>query len=169
MVLIMRNKHQKGFSLIEILITLVIVSFGLLGLAFLQISAMQLNHGAYLRTQIQVLTYDIVDRMRANRPEAMVTNNYQLDLTTSPAVPMLNCNNSNCTETQMSQFDLYEWRQYLTQYLPQGKGAISFVTMADGGRLYTIDIQWLANRNAEVSGTSSYYERLETFSFKTDL
>ena len=120
----MKIKKQSGFSLIEVLITLVILSFGLMALAYLQLRSMQLNHGAYLRTQIQVLTYDMVDRLRANRTEAMTTSNYQLALATEPPEPATNCNALICSENQMAQFDLYEWRQYLANYLPQGKGAI---------------------------------------------
>ena len=162
-------RKDNGFSLIEILITLVILSFGLMGLAFLQINAMQLNHGAYLRTQIEVLTYDMVDRLRANRTEAMSSANYQLTLSTEPPTPSINCNTANCSESQMAEFDLYEWREYLSNNLPQGKGAISYVVMADGGRLYTIDIKWLANRSVTVTDSSSFSSRFETFSFKTDL
>ncbi|GMR08137.1 MAG: hypothetical protein BMS9Abin26_1142 [Gammaproteobacteria bacterium] len=155
----------------EVLITLVILAVGLLGLASLQASGMKLNHSAYLRSQAQLLAYDIVDRMRANRTEAMNTNNYQQDLNTDPASPSTNCATSTCTEAQMAAFDLFEWREIVDEYLPQGEGSVTIRALGDGGRLYIIDIRWLDDRNVKVTATdpSSYNKRYQTFQFKTDL
>src|SRR5690606_37316619 len=60
-----------GFTLIEVLIALVVMSVGLLGLASLQTNTLAFNRDAYLRSQATALAYDIIDRMRANRDAAV--------------------------------------------------------------------------------------------------
>jgi type IV pilus assembly protein PilV len=64
------DRCQRGVSLIEALVTIVILSFALLGLAFLQAQGMKSNTGAYARTQATILAYDILDRIRANPANA---------------------------------------------------------------------------------------------------
>src|SRR5690606_37489064 len=68
----MLNRHPRsragvaGFTLIEVLVALIVLSIGLLGLAALQIQSIKHNTDAYFRTQATLLAYDIIDRMRAN-------------------------------------------------------------------------------------------------------
>lgn len=58
--------HRNGFTLLEVLIALLIFSFGLLGMAGLLAVSVQTNHSAYLRTQATFLAQGMADRMRAN-------------------------------------------------------------------------------------------------------
>ena len=60
------TRRQRGFSLIEVLIAILVLAIGLLGMANMQASGMRCTHGAYLRTQATVLGDDILDSMRAN-------------------------------------------------------------------------------------------------------
>ena len=62
--------HNKGFTLIEVLIALVIISFGLLALATMQLTSIQYSNSAKQRAQATFFAYDILDRMRANIEEA---------------------------------------------------------------------------------------------------
>jgi type IV pilus assembly protein PilV len=62
---LLRNK-QRGMSLVEVLVALVIISVGLLGIASLQLTTLQNNHNSLLHTQASALADDILDRMRAN-------------------------------------------------------------------------------------------------------
>jgi type IV pilus assembly protein PilV len=63
--------HWRGFTLLEILITIVILAFGLLGVAGLQARIQILEMEAYQRAQAIVLLQDMVDRINANRKSAM--------------------------------------------------------------------------------------------------
>ncbi len=61
-----RFETSRGFTLIEVLVTMIILAVGLLGLAGMQIAGMKANHSALLRTQATFAAYDLADRMRAN-------------------------------------------------------------------------------------------------------
>lgn len=65
--------RSRGFSLLEVLITIVIVSVGLLGMAALQAFSLKANQSANSRTKATALAYMIVDRMRAHGGGALAT------------------------------------------------------------------------------------------------
>lgn len=61
------NRHlQTGSSLLEVLIAVLVLSFGLLGVAGMQASALRNNQSAAERSQVVFMTYSILDAMRAN-------------------------------------------------------------------------------------------------------
>ncbi|PKL95002.1 MAG: type IV pilus modification protein PilV, partial [Gammaproteobacteria bacterium HGW-Gammaproteobacteria-8] len=71
------GSRQGGFSLLEVLISVVVLSVGLLGMAALQINAMKNSQSSFQRTQAVMLSYYMLDAMRANRADA-VAENYNL-------------------------------------------------------------------------------------------
>ncbi|MDZ7841003.1 MAG: type IV pilus modification protein PilV [Gammaproteobacteria bacterium] len=123
--------RQSGFSLIESLVTLTILSIGLMGLAFLQAQGMQLNTSAYARTQASVLVGDIIDRMRLNSANAADYDTGSFSPGSSPA--------SNCTITGApdADNDRYCWYGRLQSALPEGDGAISV-----NGNVVTVTVSW---------------------------
>ena len=125
-----KQSAHSGFTLIEILVTMVIMSGGLLGLAGLQATALRDNIGATLRTQAVLYANDIAERMRAN-PTA-VTDNEFWDVTslnsTNPNTTTINCaqrpnpycgehlnpngnmvSGANCNARQLAKFELNTW------------------------------------------------------------
>jgi len=136
-----KSRHTiHGFTLIEILVTLVVLSIGLLGLAGLQMNGLKSNHSAYLRSQATILTLDIADRMRANRISA-ITGAYDIDLGDVPAAVNCEGNGANCSAATLAGADLSDWKQLLTASLPQGDGSISR-TAVGNDTLVTIIVQW---------------------------
>lgn len=77
--------RSDGFTLLEVLIALLVLSVGLLGIAGLQLTSLRSNHSAYLRSQATILAYDILDRMRANRAQAQADNTTADDYNTTIA------------------------------------------------------------------------------------
>lgn len=124
---------SRGLTLVEILIALVILSVGLLGLAGLQTLSLKFNTSAYYRTQATQLAYDIADRMRANRAEAL-DDLYVMD-DTGGAPPACNAAVGDGT---VLQDDLAAWRNALACRIPQSTGAIE----ATGDDQFTITVQW---------------------------
>jgi type IV pilus assembly protein PilV len=148
----MNMRNIQGFSLVEVLVALLVLSVGLLGMAGLQGYSLSSSYDAHLRTQATALTQDIIGRMRANRDMA-TSNNYQTSLAEIPELSH-NCNESTCTPAQLANFDLIEWKCALGAYienevcmdfaldatLPQGDGEI--VQLADGQ--IQISVNWAA-------------------------
>lgn len=71
-------RHQAGVSLIEVLVSVLVVTTGLLGAAALQASALRNNQGSYERTQTSILAQGMFDAMRANMA-GVNANSYNTD------------------------------------------------------------------------------------------
>ncbi len=65
------RRPESGLSLVELLVTLVLLAIGLAGLAALQARATLIGIEAYQRTQALLLAHDMLDRIRANKPDAL--------------------------------------------------------------------------------------------------
>ena len=143
---------QSGFTLLEVLISLVILAIGLLGLSALQVTGLKDNLSAYQRSQATQLTYDIIDRMRANKISA---SNYLTSyMAPSTATQIAGCSTSaGCNASQMAQNDLYEWNTELTDLLPNGKGTITV-----SGDTYTVSVSWDENRDGTVDANDPNFK-----------
>ena len=100
---------QTGFSLIEILISLLIMSIGLLGLGGLQLSSLKSANNAHFRTVASLAATDLIDRMRIN-PLAVANNFYTASLGISHCETALAkvCEASNeCGAEDLAKYDLY--------------------------------------------------------------
>ncbi len=123
---------QRGFSLLEILVAIIVLSIGLLGLAGLQVSGMKANQGAYLRTQANALAYDIIERMRAN---------------VTPAINGAYVGEWQCAGYAASGLntiaarDIDAWMANLDANLPECSAAIATAT-AGGEVLVTVTVRW---------------------------
>lgn len=148
-----------GFTLVEVLVALVILSIGLLSMATLMMTSLQSSQDAYLRSQASLLTYDIVERMRANYTEATTTDAYVLTKGAS-ASSNPDCKTSGCNSSAQAQQDLYDWRKSLTDSIP---GADARIARANLNQ-YTVEIFW--EESGQKLGTSS---APSSFSLRVDL
>src|SRR5580692_3398722 len=82
----LHSKLPRGFTLIEVLVSLVVLSIGLLGMAKLVLVSSHANDSAYLRSQATALAYEILDKMRAN-PAGAIAGNYNTAINALPAAP----------------------------------------------------------------------------------
>ena len=130
-----RSRLEQGFSLIEVLVALVVLSVGLLGLAALQSTAAQFNAGAYTRSQATILAYDMADRIRANR-EAARAGDYNSAMPGTPSA----CN--AVVAGTVAQQDLGAWRRALACALPRGRGAVACDCGLGGTQFLTITVTW---------------------------
>lgn len=131
-------KRQRGLTLLEVLIAIVILAVGLLGVAGLQASALRSNHSAYLKSQATAMVMDMADRIRANPRGAAQYGGYDSTVA-KPADP--GCLAIGCSSAQLAQYDLFEWHQQLTNLrqpvLPDGRGLITV-----NGDTYSVTILW---------------------------
>jgi type IV pilus assembly protein PilV len=130
----MNKISNQGFTLIEVLITLVVFSIGLLGLANLQGQSINSSYNAHLRTQATALASSMIDRMRANRQHATSTLAYITNFGNAPPTPSPNCVTANCTASQMANLDLLEWKCNLGDYEQENycAGLVSQATLPGG-------------------------------------
>jgi type IV pilus assembly protein PilV len=140
------NKFERGLSMFEILITILVVSIGLLGLAGLQFAGLRAANSAQEHTLASLLAQDIEERIRANTAAAetpnFAYNNVALDSTSSPGT--VDCLAAACSEMQMANFDIYQWYRFIVPTAgnkPLLPNAAISITSNDGN-VFQIAIQW---------------------------
>lgn len=131
---------QDGFSLLEVLVTMGILSVALMGLAFLQAQGMQMSTSAYARTQASILAGDIIDRMRLNSGNAADydTDGFTPDtsLCNDTAAPAAD-NDRHCWFKRILGRGEPGDADYMPPALPGGDGAIDVA-----GGTVTVTVSW---------------------------
>ena len=127
-----KPKNETGYALLEILIAALVISFGLLGLAGLQAIGLRNNHSAYLASVATQLTYDMADRIRANKGFIYAS---------ATAATHSGCL-SGCTPQQIAEDDLLQWSQSVAAALPGGTTA----SPAYSNGIYTLTVTWNDDR-----------------------
>jgi type IV pilus assembly protein PilV len=142
--------RQQGFSMIEVLVTLVIIATALLGTAGLQAHALKTSKGSEFRNQAIFLSGDIVERMEANKAEAVLGAYVvaaNLAGATNPASTA--CDTGSCTGAALAAYDLANW-QAAVAALPTGSGSITLDT-AGNPATYTIQVSWVDRATSQNS------------------
>lgn len=124
--------RQHGSSMIEVLITMIVVALGLLGQAALTANSSKANNAALMRSQATLLAYDIIERVRLNRDLAVLGQlnaNYAVS-GTDPS--------DSITGTTIQKNELRSWKANIEQALPSGDGYVN----VDGGGIVTVKIRW---------------------------
>jgi len=143
---------QKGVGLIEVMVTLLILTISLLAMAGLQNRSLQFNHGAYLRSQANILAYDMLDRMRINRDNF---NAYERDFEDNVPVG-----------GSLAAQDVSDWLQLVQSTLPNGQGAIE----CDVNRVCTLRLRWFEeNRESGVEDDQDEAQTQAEFVYATQL
>ncbi|NKI35237.1 type IV pilus modification protein PilV [Wenzhouxiangella sp. XN79A] len=125
-------RRQAGVTLIEVLITLLVLSVGLLGVAALQGFSLQANQVSYYRTQATNIAYELADHARANRSEVAASGN----------IPNAGF-----------------WSTRAAQLLPAGTVNTSVTAAATDG-IVTITVGWLDDREAGTNASFSITTRI---------
>lgn len=125
-----RTLHAAGFTLIEVLVALVVLSIGLLGVAAMSLDSLRASRAALWRSQAATLAADMADRIRANRFPA---DAYDCGGPCQPAAG----------GDAVAMADLDWWRRAVNAGLPDGVGAIHY----EAGRIgvpaaYTVQVSW---------------------------
>jgi len=144
-----QRRASAGFSLLEVLIALVILSVGLLGIAALMSTALKSNDSAYMRTQATVMAYNIIDRMRANMPgvnNLAYVVSMPANASTATVYPVTCIGaGAGCTSSTLATYDINQWEYDLAQQLPGGRGAVS-VTIGPSATTATVTVLWNDSR-----------------------
>ena len=109
-----RNKTQKGFTLIEVLVAVVILSIGLLGLAGMQLWAVKNTGNAFYRTQATLAANEMVERIRAN-PKGVYSG------VASCGSAGKSCSTGGCVPSELAGEDLDNVACGVSDALPRGQ------------------------------------------------
>ena len=140
---------QRGATLIEVLIALLITAIGVMGAAAVQLNSVKFNQAAKFRSNAVFLANDISDRMRANRVMAL-KGDYDIAVDDDPPAG-----------SGAVAVDLREWLGEVALRLPSGDGAV----IRDDTR-FLIRIQWSEGR---LDKTREAAPSIQTFDFVTEL
>ena len=120
------NHKQQGVGLVEILIAVILLSFGFLAAAQMQVQGMRFSQGAYLESQAYFMISEMMDRMRAN--EAGTLAGAYSNIITQPGAPNPGCDNNFCDPDDQADQDIHDWSAYLHNL----RGVDNFVPLLPG-------------------------------------
>lgn len=139
------RRHMAGVGLIEVLVAVVVLSFGMLGMAALQATSLRNSQSALERSEAVVQTYAILDAMRANLDVARI-NGYNLAALTC-TVPNAG---SGAGPADLAASDLHDW--ILGLHATLGENACGKITC--GSTSCEITVQWDDSRGTHAAGDS---------------
>jgi type IV pilus assembly protein PilV len=128
-----QSPGQSGFSILEVLIAIIILSMGMLGAVGMQAAAMQANKETRNQAAAATLGRDLAERMRGNHTIAIKTlaadNPYIFDatLTGIVATPSVNCFTTGCpTVKDAASWDVADWQTRVQTALPTPRVNVCF-------------------------------------------
>jgi type IV pilus assembly protein PilV len=137
--------RQNGFTLLEVLIALVVLSIGLLGVSKIQALGLRASADANLRTEATFLANDMIERMRANRPST--ASGYYAGIgygaidCTTPVAKVCSEGTAgaanDCTTTEIADEDAYNWFCQVSASLPNAAVAVS-----SAAGVYSVQVSW---------------------------
>lgn len=148
----MSMNRQTGFTLIEILVAMLILTVGILGVAAMQLVSFQTNQSAYSRSQATYLAQDMFDRIRANPAGYGTTTIYDdIDTCEAASIPVSPaCINSTagCTPQATAEQDVREWASSFadvftrTDWRPVLPNGCATMIRAAGTNDFTATVTW---------------------------
>lgn len=135
------SSRQRGVSLVESLVALVVLSVGMLGIASLYVTSLKAGRTALTRTQAVTLVNDMLDRVRAN---SRARGAYKLTTTAAPT-PSGCSDSGGCSAAQLANDDLASWRTAVVGTLPgAATGEVDFGPAGGTGfpDEYTVTVSW---------------------------
>ena len=173
------RRAQRGLGLLEVLIALVVVSFGVLGMAGLQLTGMKHSAGGFNRAKAVLLAENMATRMRINTPNGVLAAGYDgFDSAAAPTLcearPMPYCQTSaagaagTCDAAELAAFDTFsvacgDWGDGaagspIARALPAGKLRVLCDDLpCRDDSIRTIEVEW-----EEGSTTSTDPEKVDT-------
>ena len=128
-----RQQHA-GFGLVESLVSLVVISVGMIGIASLYGQGLRASSTALYRTVAVNLAADMADRIRVNRRGGASYGGGAANGNCDPG------GNTDCTTAAMASHDLFTWQAQVAAQLPAGVGTVQHAATTPA--TYTIRITW---------------------------
>jgi type IV pilus assembly protein PilV len=141
----------RGDTMIEVLVTVLILAVGVLGVAAMQVTTyrnLSISHSASIAA---IVADDFAERMRANldvdNVDALtVTYNHSAD----PGPGDTDCTANACSPSQLADYDIGIWWEELGANLPLGRGQVA---RNGGTNTFTLTVRWDEDRSGS-AGTN---------------
>jgi type IV pilus assembly protein PilV len=157
--------RQRGVSLIEVLVAVVIFSVSLAGLAGLSLTSLRNTADGHFNSQATILADQLADTMRAN-----LTGYETGQFVSTPGATDKACApNDQCTAAEQAQFDATQWQTLVSDVLPGGVALICMDSTPDDGQpdapacdeagMNTVKLFWLDNRTADTLAEGETFHR----------
>ena len=168
---------QRGMTMMEVLVSIVVLTFGLLGIAALMVVGIKSSYSSQQRSQATQLAYDMMDRVRSNNAGTNA-GSYNQPATSTTATAYTTAQAScvgatgtatGCSTALMAQEDLYEWELSIKAALGStafgivcldssgASGSLSGTTITpacDGlGATYAVKVYWQDDRGQTQTAT----------------
>ena len=157
-------RRCRGTTMMEVLVSVFVLSIGILGVAGLQVTSKRSNFEATQRVTAVALAQDIVERMRSNPEELGTYTNAGAGRTINgTSMPAVDCS-TDCGPVTLAQYDLFELEQAANGVAEQSAGnnvggltlPTTCITGPDGGPgVYSVAIAWRGMTNLSNPGTDA--------------
>jgi type IV pilus assembly protein PilV len=149
--------RQRGFTMLEVLITLVVITVWLLATAATQSSSAKLNKSGQFRTRAVLLAGEIAERIEANKERASDGVSYACDPCSTTTTSTACVGTTPCTATALAAFDLAEWGKRVGDTLPDATATIVWDSTVSPP-VYRITIGWSERRGDRSYGDNGTTE-----------
>jgi len=169
---------QSGISLIEVLVTVLIIAIGGLGVASLQLAGLKYSSGSYARTQTILLADDMANRIKSNRAFALDfgendeigdASPYDVPDYRSSGVINVDCGANACTRAEVAAYDIATWLNEIARVLPAGEGQIVSTDLTNDAntelRYFDISMRWRQVANSSTP-TGNDDDELQTVTYR---
>lgn len=126
-----RSGGNAGFSLVEVLVSILILAIGVIGVARMQLAAARTTQQSALQTVALELASEMSDKIRANDrisnsniAGTYLSVDYDSDRQGEPAPPSKLCFGVECDNHEIAAFDIYDWEKRIGSELPGGRARI---------------------------------------------
>lgn len=173
-------RHEAGISLVEILVTVLILAVGSLGIASLQLAGLKYSSGSYARTQVTILSDDMANRLKSNRVFALNQNAdgtfgngspYVIADFTGAVAVARNCITDECDQQQLADYDIASWANEIARTIPSGRGRLLILDTVVNGlpdRQFSIQLQWRQVANSSTPEAADDAE-IRTIAYRISL
>lgn len=142
-------RHQRGISLIESLVAIVVMALGILGVLGVQMRTLTDTSTAVRRAQAIRLIDDLSERMRVNPNALLSIKDYESGYSQKGStLTASNCASAACTQAEQTKYDLKQWKTTVEQTLPGGQASIFLApgeTVDTNRRQLGVIIAWREN------------------------
>jgi type IV pilus assembly protein PilV len=153
---------QAGFSMVEVLISLVLIAVAMFGQIGLQMNALKFGKSGALRSQAVFLANELAERMESNKT-GTIAGAYIVAPGGVATTAATDCLLAACNSNALAQYDIAEWTTRAVAVLPGASWQVDQTTTGNPST-YVIKVSWTDRRADQTKTTYSTSGTTETFS-----